>query len=1193
MSPKPCSLAQRFDFARAPIRGACLLAVLGSTCSIAPAQTVTASEPDYSHVDDFLDGRRTLLAINDLIIGGLVLPTSDGTKIDDKNIYTLPGYNPKDAGPEVSARMFNLLDDTLVYTNGDTIFMQDPVSKRVASFRWAGKDLRSALMATGDFRGDGLQEVVIAAGSETRIVAAQDPNDFSKGIFAGAVWRQSEGFGDIRPAAIAAGDIRGFGVRYVTTVYNAETIPRGRRQGVLIYNAIDPKLLRANGAGGFKDVTEPSSNTDFGLKGSLALGQFGTTLRDQIAVAYYTTKADGSNPGNVTIKAFDTEKYITQTLTTDTPGGEIVLKAGYFDPNSPYEQVAMKWNLGRDNVRLGIVTFDNTLKIRLPNFTVAPVTCSTPGLAVGNFSRTEPVPQDPSKTQLSFKLQLAIETDNCGARDMGLNIFNVNPPTSPSADFVVERSYAFTETTNDPTWLMYLNTPIVAGDVQGRSFLLGDPSKVVIEDTDQPSVVAAMPPMHVDFISPVGSDDPVELNVSAIPDGFRTLYETTSSEEQESATTDTTSFSFGAEQKISAEVEVGDVEEGFGAKVSTAIRAAQDLKGVSETEHGTYEANKFSVHLKTGFSDHVWFTSTRYNIYVYPVIGRKVCPAAKPNCGENQKVPLTIQYAAPDFSSYEHVDGNLIPWYQPPWEPGNVLSYPASYAQLQQAIPTIDTLSRDNTWRTDGSTLTEETSWTKEVTDGASTSFDQNYSFEHDTSVVGACCGLLVTGTVSAELNLSGSFGFTNLNKAVATVGKSTGIGVEKPGTFLTPTNYNYPVTPYIFGQPYPPNLVDKVPLEGDIETSGILRTAFVADPARNNAGSWWRSAYASAPDVALNHPSRWEIESLGLENPVPPNCRQVGSRETTMDCAVLGPSFPNKPWDSLFHIMRGFFISSALNPGKGPQLTTAKAGDKLTLQARVYNYSLTPMPSGTEVHVRFYVRPVDSMKVPIGNSSLINDQDVVLSPIRPFSDDDGAPVNWVLASTTFDTTPYANQYLTFWVVVWMQSPDGQLVAEIAGHGLKAIPGTLSSIADVETEKYSNNVGFYNSEFYVFSRDAVEAGSSPDEEPAIIEMDALQLSDCRAGRGQVIDVSTVLTAETSSASGLTAIFYDGNPNAGGKAFGLERAPFIAANGQYKVEAPYYANACGTHEVFVVVHEGAPNEVLRKSSLTVDCGPAKD
>ena len=52
---------------------------------------------------------------------------------------------------------------------------------------------------------------------------------------------------------------------------------------------------------------------------------------------------------------------------------------------------------------------------------------------------------------------------------------------------------------------------------------------------------------------------------------------------------------------------------------------------------------------------------------------------------------------------------------------------------------------------------------------------------------------------------------------------------------------------------------------------------------------------------------------------------------------------------------MRGFFISNATHPGQGPQLETARAGDKLSLQARVYNYSLASMDPGAKVRVRFY----------------------------------------------------------------------------------------------------------------------------------------------------------------------------------------------------------------------------------------------
>ena len=102
----------------------------------------------------------------------------------------------------------------------------------------------------------------------------------------------------------------------------------------------------------------------------------------------------------------------------------------------------------------------------------------------------------------------------------------------------------------DPNRTKYYGLPIVAGDIQGRSFIVGEPVKVVIQKTAQPSVIAAMPPMHVDFIPPVGTQEPTVLNLSTIPDGFRTVYETNETESNQSSTINTTSWSFGAKQSF-------------------------------------------------------------------------------------------------------------------------------------------------------------------------------------------------------------------------------------------------------------------------------------------------------------------------------------------------------------------------------------------------------------------------------------------------------------------------------------------------------------------------------------------------------------------------------------------------------------------------------------------------------------------
>ena len=136
-------------------------------------------------------------------------------------------------------------------------------------------------------------------------------------------------------------------------------------------------------------------------------------------------------------------------------------------------------------------------------------------------------------------------------------------------------------------------------------------------------------------------------------------------------------------------------------------------------------------------------------------------------------------------------------------------------------------------------------------------------------------------------------------------------------------------------------------------------------------------------PDVALNHPSRWVITNPGLTDPGPDNCRPVSSNSSQMDCVALAESRPGNPWVSTFHFMRSFFITSAQNSGKGPQLRSAKAGDTLALLARVYNYSLKAMPADAMVYVRFYAQRWNAgNQMPLGDSVLIGEDK--LSPIPP-----------------------------------------------------------------------------------------------------------------------------------------------------------------------------------------------------------------
>ena len=116
-------------------------------------------------------------------------------------------------------------------------------------------------------------------------------------------------------------------------------------------------------------------------------------------------------------------------------------------------------------------------------------------------------------------------------------------------------------------------------------------------------------------------------------------------------------------------------------------------------------------------------------------------------------------------------------------------------------------------------------------------------------------------------------------------------------GSFATPGLYQYAVTPYIFGETPPPGNVNDPPsLPTDIKTFGTLQTAFLADPTDPRAGGWWKQAYTQAPDLALNHPERWQLSVQARTMPNPANCLSVGPSSPTVQCASLAQSSPADP---------------------------------------------------------------------------------------------------------------------------------------------------------------------------------------------------------------------------------------------------------------------------------------------------------
>lgn len=1183
------------------------------------------TNPDYSKVDDILSGRRHLLRTDDVIVtsvtGGYIpietkqiLQTANSLPV--KNVAAADFWNPSlrtITGP-LTGRVFNLPHDVLVtaYTvedDGRPYFMIDnplPVEDWkgfVDVGTQKGSVINSFMMA--DFNEDGYDDLVLnwtcsneqscSNQNGLAIVTANDPNNFNAGLRPA-----QKNYNTTAIYNMAVSDFNGDGQPDIIGV-EAGADGTGLR---LAYHTVDPKTF-AISDGVYLPVTNPLSTAGKMVRISAAGGRFTDAFHDQLVVAYYTDEYYPANNGvRLVVIDFDASMQAQLGPVLDTnsipTNGQTVIKVqtGRFDWSSQYDQVAVMFALwgepqpngiGRNTKWLEVDTI-NPKDLSINRNKLWEFSAEDCGFdfTVGNFDRTQLKPNS-QETERDPDLQLALVFGSCEEGYKGVQLYNVDP----ASGFELSHpgpSYSLPNQ-DDPNPYNYR---ISVGDTQGRSLVLGEPTKIVIEGATQATAIIAAPPMHVDFMAAVGQTAQSVLNLSAVPDSFNTFFELDSSSTTNSSTTNTTSWSFGAKESVNASTTVGVPVLGE-LNVEDTFTATQDLKGSTEKTLGSYSGLAVDISEKTGLFDQVSYSDTRFNIYVYPVIGKTVCPANKANsnaeCADGDKVPLTIQFSGPDQTSTSTVAGSQIEWYQPPWEYGNVLSYPGSYAQLQKIVPDIDKKSTDLTWLTDTSNITEKTTWSSGTSASQSTSFDQNYSFENDLSVSGST-GIEGVDSVDfgTNIDLSGSFGFSSLNKSSTDLSKSSGIGVNKPGTFRDPFDYGYSVTPYIFGNNPPSGSVDNNPLTGDVQTSGSLQTAFVVDPINGNAGGWWKQAYTPAPDVALNHPTRWVITDQGSGG----NC--LPTSIGTVNCANLAPSYPDNPWLSEFHNMRGFFISSANAPGQGPQLTTAKAGQKLTLQSRVYNYSLKAMDADSNVHIRFYGMEWNTTNnTPVGSSFLIGED--VLPPLPPFSADADADLNWAYAQTDFDTTNYGSKDLVFWVVVWIQKADGTLAAEITSHGLTTVPGMLTKLGDVpietvtaggQTVSYSNNVGFYKSVFHVFAAStSVEPVSL--YEPGDMRLGQVKVSERRIKQGQATEVSVLLRTRAKSASGVQVVFYDGDPAQGGRAFDVERIAHIRARDRHEIKVPFRSNACGDHQIFVTVGRGKPYEVTDASrTVRVQC-----
>lgn len=1214
----------------------------------APAR---AADPDFTNVADFLGGQRHVLRADDLVfldprpdlLATGVLKTQQLQT--QQSGFALCGKSG-DAFLVRLGRVFALKNDVVVRIapsppnvgqscTGLGLFIEDPqngANNSVTALDGLSSD--NVQIALGDFNRDGFADIVVLHNGTMSIYTARSSQNPAQGLRLAATANLPST--SSVPSEPVVGDFNGDGALDIAWVssdgqwaVNFATVCTASQPPLLGTPCEEFQIVPVSHTiplGGIRRALLTSGDYD-GLPNSLG------RLKQELVVVREFFEGSGDSrtlSHDLSVSSFDQNLVPTQipggftfpsgafSVKVDPP--QPVLTSGRLQATSKTDQVVFAHGWPSDIIR--VITFDRDLRMtehqtKFDQFTVPyfagndnPHICfDHVGLAAGRYDP----PDTSGGPDLNLQIALFIRHIN---KDDG-TCDHPRDGTAPSgghvAIFTIDfQSFALTLASfspfvvpSPPGIVTASKSPPVtsnllwAGDTQGRSLLLGEPTKVVIESFQQPSVILAAPPMHVDFISPDGTSAPVLLNLTVVPGAYFTKYDADQASSEQSSDQHTTSWSGGLKIDIGAKAMLGKPKESnLSIAFNNSFQAAWEKTSQSINE--SYSERSLNISQQTVFNDQVWFTESRHNLYIYPVLGHLEClddDPPGPDCPDDKKRPLFVTFSGPDQIQNDTISGSSLEWYQPPWEPGNVFSYPATKAQLEALYPNMAILSGDSvTWFTDASVLAEKTSWASGGGQSQSTSSKQTISNETSVTVAGQYVSPGGGSSFGGSLTIGGSFSNTTaaLNTKQTKVQKSSGISIQKPGSFRDPSHYQYAVTPYIFGEkPKPGNVNVQPALPTDIKTFGILQTAFLANPTDSHAGAWWTQAYPT-PDVALNHPARWSISTETRQKKLRTKCLTVNPTSQTVQCATLAVASPDNPWLSEFHYLRGFFITNDGASG-GPQLQTATAGDKLLLQARVYNYSLTPMPERTTVHVRFYAQPWNqAINKPLENNGAPVDSFLIgedtLGPILPFSDK--GPLNWVLAQTKFDTTPYGNQYLAFWVIVWMEN-GGPLVAELPHHGLKTIPGTLRSLKDAHdlSEDYSNNVGFYKFAFFVRPAASDQALDAALAQPGPLRLGPVDVSSSTTAEGESIEVSTTLSTG-DAVPGVTVLFYDGDPGNGGKLFDAERVAYVRANDTHQVSVRFNPDTCGERRVFAVVGRGTPREQVSSSDVITPRCPAR-
>ena len=1000
-------------------------------------------------------------------------------------------------------------------------------------------------VAAGDFDGDGRKEIaVLLPDGQTIRFFSVDPSTLDLTLVSTVTLKNA-----VRPAALAAGRFR--------SPANADLAVIGQVQGSPVGTTVTLLAVTPDGSGGFTiappsltPVSAQAGNPILNVLAQAAPLEDWNSNIDQLIYTSNKTSQARDSTGHLIIGSFDANSLFTMQSDTDV-----------------------------------------TKKLSGCVHSFAP----------GNFDNRDA--NGSHVPNLSLSVYWSSGAENCvltaNSHSLELDLWQVD--TTGTLNWLGDKAFAELIT---PRAGGLQSVTMIVGDLRGRSLRLGPPEIITIDSHIQPDIVLGMPPMHVDYINPPsgmtqsGCGDPQTpcvLNLTVRPTvpspgtPFATQFKFQSGASSTATHTSTTSWSVGVKETINESITWGIPKVDF---VSLDIREAFQYthdQTVKNT-YSTYSSQTDQLTVTTGFADNVFFTSQRHNIYQYPVLGQFVCRSTNPSCAESDKKQMYLTFSVPDQIRHSQVDATNLEWYQPLQEPGNVFSYPGSKAQLQSAFPGVTVLSEDPApvQATDTSSTAYGTSWggsgTTERTSGTVNSFGESLGM---SLTAGVKDPPFVSENSAVSLDVSGSESFASLNTSTQTLSASEGITVTKPSFADDVVGCcQYDFSGYILGNKPFADTFQQIDLKDgngsplNISSFGPLYVGFTANPLSDQSGTWWRRAY-TLPDVGFNHPARWQWDGSAVK-----------FNEPSKDPATALTFAP------AFYQMKGLFINRAGDPLSGPNMTTANAGDRLQLTARVYNFSPVATDDPTLVHpaqtifVTFWVQEYDAALRKLVGSGFVIDA-ARIARIPGFDPASSVP-NWVLATVGFDTTPYKNMDVVFWVLTFMVDADGNLVPEQPDHGLEQNPSgqRYAQITDVPVEPYSNNVGLYGlyTPLHIYERTAPGEAPAPRNGPATVK--TVSVPAKKLVLNHTVQVSADITTGSIAASPVNVLFYDGNPAKGGKLLGFQPIAHIAADSSFGARTSYRPTTCGVRDLYAVAHTNEAGSSTGRVRVHVTIEPVK-